>query len=57
MTRKNWTITIEEDPKTGDLIIPFPEDFLLQQGWVEGDTIEWTDAKDGTWIISKVKDE
>ena len=56
MTKKSWTITVEEDPETGDLILPFPEDFLLQQGWVEGDTIDWTDAKDGTWIINKAKD-
>jgi len=57
MTRKNWTITVEEDPETGDAILPFPEDFLEEVGWVEGDTLEWTDNKDGSWTISKAKSE
>jgi hypothetical protein len=56
MSRKTWTITVEEDPETGDLILPFPEDFLKEQGWVEGDTLDWIDNKDGSWIISKTKD-
>jgi hypothetical protein len=54
MTRKNWTITVEEDPETGDIILPFPEDFLEEAGWVEGDTLEWTDNKDGSWSLQKI---
>jgi hypothetical protein len=50
-----WTITVEEDPDTGDLILPFPEDFLTQTGWIEGDTLEWIDKEDGSWILQKVK--
>jgi hypothetical protein len=57
MTQTNWTITIEEDPETGDLLLPFPDDFLSIQGWKEGDTLEWTDNKDGTWSIAKVNNE
>jgi len=52
----NWTVTLEEDPKTKDLILPLPQDLLDLQGWVEGDTLEWIDNKDGTWGIQKVKD-
>jgi hypothetical protein len=52
-----WTITIEEDPETGDCILPFPEDFLAQAGWKEGDTLDWKDNGDGTWCLTKVKDE
>jgi hypothetical protein len=52
----SWSITVEEDPATGDLILPFPADFLELQGWVEGDVLEWTDNKDGTWSLSKAVD-
>ena len=49
-----WTITLEEDPETGEIILPFPEDFLEQAGWKEGDTLNWIDNKDGTWCLEKV---
>jgi nitrous oxide reductase accessory protein NosL len=49
-----WTITLEEDPETGDCILPFPEDLLEQAGWKEGDTLNWIDNKDGTWCLEKV---
>lgn len=56
MESKNlsWTITVEEDPETGELLLPLPADLLVMQGWVEGDTLEWSDNKDGSWTLSKV---
>jgi hypothetical protein len=48
---------IEEDPKTGDMMLVFPEDFLEQLdelGWQIGDTVEWIDNQDGTWSLKKV---
>jgi hypothetical protein len=54
---KRWEAILDEDPKTGDLILPLPEELLKMQGWVEGDTLEWIDNKDGTWCIQKVKNE
>jgi hypothetical protein len=50
---KSWTITLEEDPETNELILPFPPDLLEEAGWVEGDTLEWTDLKDGSWSLAK----
>jgi FkbM family methyltransferase len=50
-----WTVTLEEDPETGDLILPLPQDILDLQGWVEGDTLNWVDNKDGSWSIQKNK--
>ena len=50
-----WTITVEEDLETGELLLPLPEDFLAMQGWVEGDTLEWKDNEDGSWTLSKVE--
>jgi hypothetical protein len=54
MDKLTWTITVEEDPKTGDLILPLPEDMLKMQGWAEGDTLEWIDNNDGSWTLQKV---
>ena len=50
-----WTVTVEEDDETGDLILPLPQEMLDLQGWTEGDTLEWIDNKDGTWSLQKVK--
>ena len=51
MTR--WTVTLEEDSDTGDLIMPIPQEVLDLQGWVEGDTLEWLDRGDGSWQLQK----
>ena len=51
-----WTITVEEDPETGELLLPFSDELLEQVGWNIGDTIEWIDNNDGTWTMRK-KDE
>jgi hypothetical protein len=49
----SWTLTVEEDPETGDAILQFPPDLLEQAGWKEGDTLEWTDRGDGSWLLTK----
>ena len=51
--RNTWTLTVEEDPETGDAILQFPPDLLEQAGWKEGDTLEWTDRGDGSWSLGK----
>ena len=48
-----WTLTVEEDPVTGDCILTFPPDLLEQAGWKEGDTLEWKDRGDGSWLLEK----
>jgi hypothetical protein len=53
MTQKNWEVIVEQDPETGDLILPLPADFLKQAGLMEGDDVEWIDNKDGTFTITK----
>lgn len=54
METMRWTITAEEDPETGEVVLPLPEELLKLQGWVEGDTLEWTDNGDGSWSLTKV---
>lgn len=51
----SWTTTLEEDPETGDLILPFPADFLAQVGWDEGDTLIWAEHN-GQITLSKKED-
>lgn len=52
----NWNKTITEDPNNpGELILDITE-ACAELGWQEGDTVEWTDNKDGTWTLSKQKD-
>lgn len=50
-----WEVKVEEDPETGDLILPLPQELLDTQGWKEGDELEWIDNGDGTWCIVKNK--
>lgn len=55
-TATSWTVTVEEaDDGSGDLVMPLPQDFLDQQGWKEGDTLDWKDNEDGSWSLSKVE--
>ena len=50
---KSWAVTVEEDPETGDLILPFTDEILAEVGWEVGDVIEWIDNKDGSWTMRK----
>ena len=52
-TQSSWTVTLEEDPKTGDLILPFTPDMLAQVGWNFGDTLVWEDLHNGSWSLTK----
>ena len=49
----HWTITLEEDPATVDLIMPFTPDMLRQVGWDLGDTLIWEDMGNGSWTLTK----
>jgi hypothetical protein len=50
---KSWTVTLEEDPETGDLMLPFTDEILEEIGWKEGDVIEWIDNKNGSYSLVK----
>ena len=48
MTQQNkWTVTLEEDPETKDLIMPIPVELLGQMGWDDGDILLWEEMPDG----------
>jgi hypothetical protein len=54
---KTYTVTLEEDPATGELVLPFTNEMLDQVGWKEGDTLEWIDNQDGSWGLVKQANE
>ena len=51
---KSYTVTVEEDPETGELLLPLPEEFLASEDWREGDMISWalTDDNKGAIITN-----
>lgn len=55
MTLTSWTVTVEEDPITKEVILPLPEEMLARVGWNEGDELEWVNNNDGSWTLKKVE--
>ena len=54
MTEDNrWIVTVEEDPETKELVIPFSPDMLAQVGWDFGDIILWKDNQNGSFTLTK----
>lgn len=49
-----YEVITQEDPETGDIILPIPQELLDKMGWVEGDSLEWVQTTDESWILSKV---
>jgi hypothetical protein len=49
----SWTVTLEEDPDTKELLMPFPPDLLSQMGWDFGDVLIWKDNNDGSYCLTK----
>ena len=45
------TLTVSDDG-----ILTFPEEFLEEVGWKEGDVLEWIDNKDGSFSLVKPND-
>ena len=55
MTKPNILVRqIVEDPEDPEqLILDLGQELCDQMGWVEGDTLTWTDLKDGSWQLKK----
>lgn len=50
-----YEVIVQEDPDTGDLILPLPQELLDSVGWKEGDDLKWNQTKDGGWVLSRVE--
>ena len=54
MNNGTWTVVLEEDAETGDLILPFPQDMLEQMDWQVGDTLTFTVNDDLSCTITNL---
>jgi len=52
----SWVIQVQEDSKTKELYLQFPQDALDQVGWDIGDSLIWEELDHNKWSIRK-KDE
>jgi hypothetical protein len=48
-----YEVITQEDPETGDMIVPIPEPILKQMGWKEGDEIEISIDEKGQIFLKK----
>lgn len=49
-----WSVTVEEDPTSNDLIVPLPSELLANLGWDINDVIVWNiDKATGVCTLSK----
>lgn len=54
----HWTVTVEEDKETGDLVLPLPADLLNQMGWDPGTLLEWEEVEgSSSYILKKVEED
>jgi len=49
-----WQLPVEIDGPSGEYFVCFPDDLMEAANLKEGDTVEWVDQKDGSYIIRKV---
>ena len=47
-----WTVQVEEDNTTGELVLPLPVDMLAQLGWSEGTDLFWIDNHNGSFTLT-----
>jgi AbrB family looped-hinge helix DNA binding protein len=53
MSNPRYEVITQEDPETGDLIIPIPIPVLKHLGWKEGDDVEIDVGEDGQIYLKK----
>ena len=50
---KTWTVVLDEDLETGELLLPLPDELIASLGWKEGDNLVWDVRTDGSIGLSK----
>ena len=48
-----FEVITQEDPETGELILPIPPELMNQMGWKEGDELNFDLDDQDRWVISK----
>jgi len=51
---KRFEVITQEDPDTGDVLLPIPPMLLEQLGWKEGDSIDFGVDDQGRYILTRV---
>jgi hypothetical protein len=51
--KKKWVLPVEPDP-SGEYFVTFPDDLLEAADLKEGDSIEWVDQGDGSYLLHKI---
>jgi hypothetical protein len=61
MSKKNpakaydsYEVITQEDPETGDMLIPLPPQLLRDLGWKEGDNVDFSIDDKGRIILKKL---
>ena len=49
-----YEVITQEDPETGDMLIPIPPNLLKELGWKEGDDIDFSIDDKGRIILKKI---
>ena len=49
-----WQLPVEIDGPSGEYFVQFPDDLLEAANLNEGDTVEWVDQGDGSYLLRKV---
>ena len=48
-----YEVITQEDPETGDMLVPLPPQLLKDLGWKEGDEIDFSIDDNGRMIVQK----
>ena len=51
---QRYEVITQEDPETGDLLIPLPPHLLADMGWKEGDELDFQIDDKGKVIVKKL---
>ena len=55
-TNLNTTYTVTLEEENDDLLLPIPEEMMVQLGWEDGDLLEWIIEDDYIKLV-KVEEE
>ena len=50
----SYEVITQEDPETGDMLIPLPPQLLKDLGWKEGDDVDFSIDEKGRIILKKI---
>jgi hypothetical protein len=55
-TNLNTTYTVTLEEENDDLLLPIPEEMMVQLGWNEGDLLEWILEDDHIKLVKVEED-